>query len=94
MSDSGEDEHRVVTRPIIERSDGVVRDSMDVGTVSDRHTDILDEVSRAVIADEDVLRTVLTGFLSRGHVLLEDVPRTGKTLTADSLATALLSAML
>jgi MoxR-like ATPase len=32
---------------------------------------------------------VLTGILARGHVLLEDVPGTGKTLTARSLATAL-----
>jgi MoxR-like ATPase len=62
---------------------------MDVGAVSDRSTAILDEVSRAVIVDEEVLKTVLTGFLSRGHVLLEDVPGTGKTLTANSLSRAL-----
>jgi MoxR-like ATPase len=50
---------------------------------------ILDEISNAVIVDREVLRSVLTGFLSRGHVLLEDVPGTGKTLTARSFATAL-----
>jgi MoxR-like ATPase len=32
---------------------------------------------------------VVAGILARGHVLLEDVPGTGKTLTARSLATAL-----
>ena len=32
---------------------------------------------------------MLTGILARGHVLLEDVPGTGKTLTAQSFATAL-----
>ncbi|WP_254820911.1 MULTISPECIES: AAA family ATPase [Haloglomus] len=50
---------------------------------------ILDEISNAVIVDEQVLETVLTGFVSRGHVLLEDVPGTGKTLTARSFAKAL-----
>jgi MoxR-like ATPase len=36
-----------------------------------------------------VLETVLVGLLARGHVLLEDVPGTGKTLTARSFADAL-----
>lgn len=50
---------------------------------------IIDEIGSAVVADPQVLRTVLTGFLARGHVLLEDVPGTGKTLTARSFARAL-----
>jgi MoxR-like ATPase len=51
--------------------------------------DVLDTVSDAVIADEEFLRRVMLGVLARGHVLLEDVPGTGKTLTARSVATAL-----
>jgi MoxR-like ATPase len=35
------------------------------------------------------METVMVGILARGHVLLEDVPGTGKTLTASSIATAL-----
>jgi MoxR-like ATPase len=50
---------------------------------------VLDEVSRAVIADRQFLATVLTGVVAGGHVLLEDVPGTGKTLTARSLAGSL-----
>jgi len=50
---------------------------------------VLDAVHDAVIADREFLRTVLLGVLARGHVLLEDVPGTGKTLTARSVATAL-----
>jgi len=46
-------------------------------------------ISGTVIADREFLETVLTGILARGHVLLEDVPGTGKTLTAKSMATAL-----
>jgi len=50
---------------------------------------VLDAVGEAVVADRAFLETVLTGVLARGHVLLEDVPGTGKTLTARSFANAL-----
>jgi MoxR-like ATPase len=50
---------------------------------------IVDAVGSAVIADELFLETMLTGILARGHVLLEDVPGTGKTLTARTFASAL-----
>jgi MoxR-like ATPase len=56
------------------------------GEVSGR---ILDAVGRTVIADRSFLETILTGVLARGHVLIEDVPGTGKTLTARSLSSAL-----
>jgi MoxR-like ATPase len=49
----------------------------------------IDEVLSAVIADREVLEILTAGVLARGHVLLEDVPGTGKTLTARSVATAL-----
>ncbi|MUV60984.1 MoxR family ATPase, partial [Halobacterium sp. CBA1126] len=62
---------------------------MDVTTASDECDAVLSEVERAVVADREFLETVLVGFLADGHVLLEDVPGTGKTLTARSVATAL-----
>ena len=62
---------------------------MDQPTATKRCERVLDAVSSAVIADEEFLETVLTGVLARGHVLLEDVPGTGKTLTARSFADAL-----
>ncbi|WP_255194896.1 AAA family ATPase [Halorarius litoreus] len=58
-------------------------------TVQQQCDRILDEISGAVIVDRDILERILTGYLSRGHVLLEDVPGTGKTLTARSFARAL-----
>ncbi|WP_248518034.1 AAA family ATPase [Salinarchaeum laminariae] len=62
---------------------------MDVEEASERADQVADEVLEAVVADREFMETVLTGVLARGHVLLEDVPGTGKTLTANSLATAL-----
>jgi len=50
---------------------------------------IVDAIGEAVIANRQFLETTLTGVLGRGHVLLEDVPGTGKTLTARSFARAL-----
>ncbi|USZ68340.1 MoxR family ATPase [Halorussus salilacus] len=62
---------------------------MDQPTATQRCERVLDAVGSAVIADREFLETVLTGVLARGHVLLEDVPGTGKTLTARSFADAL-----
>jgi MoxR-like ATPase len=62
---------------------------MDHDTAGRTSRQILDAVGSAVIADDHFLETVMTGILARGHVLLEDVPGTGKTLTAQSFATAL-----
>lgn len=50
---------------------------------------VMDRIGEAVITDREFLETVATGLLARGHVLLEDVPGTGKTLTAVALADAL-----
>jgi len=50
---------------------------------------LLDTVAESVVAEREFLETVLTAVLARGHVLIEDVPGTGKTLTARSFATAL-----
>ena len=60
-------------------------DITDASTECDR---ILDEVGSAVIADRAFLEDVLLGFVARGHVLMEDVPGTGKTLTARTVADA------
>jgi MoxR-like ATPase len=62
---------------------------MDATEASEASNQILDEIGSAVIADRDFFETVLLGVVAKGHVLLEDVPGTGKTLTARSVATAL-----
>jgi MoxR-like ATPase len=50
---------------------------------------VLDAVSTVVVGKRDALELVLAGILAGGHVLLEDLPGLGKTLTARSFAQAL-----
>lgn len=51
--------------------------------------EVLAEVGTAVVGMRDPLRIALATVLAGGHVLFEDVPGTGKTLAARSLAKAL-----
>ncbi|KZN22780.1 MULTISPECIES: MoxR family ATPase [unclassified Haladaptatus] len=62
---------------------------MDVTDANTKAESVLDAIGTAVIADREFLETVLLGVMAGGHVLLEDVPGTGKTLTARSFASAL-----
>ena len=43
---------------------------------------ILNEVKKVIAGKDDVLEKIMMTVLSRGHVLLDDVPGTGKTTTA------------
>ena len=43
-------------------------------------------VGRVFLGKPEVIRSVLTGLLAGGHVLLEDVPGVGKTVLAKSVA--------
>jgi MoxR-like ATPase len=50
---------------------------------------VLDAVGTVIVGKRDALRMVLAGVLAGGHVLLEDLPGLGKTMTARSFAQAL-----
>ncbi len=50
---------------------------------------ITENVARVMVGQENVIELVLTCVLAGGHVLLEDVPGTGKTTMARSLAQSL-----
>lgn len=52
-------------------------------------TDIIEQIRSAVIADPEFIELLLTSVLGRGHVHLEDVPGTGKTVAAQILAQSL-----
>ena len=50
---------------------------------------VLGETERAIIGQRAALELVLTGILAGGHILFEDLPGLGKTLTARSFARVL-----
>ena len=47
---------------------------------------ILDEVSKVIVGQETMVRRLLIGLLTNGHVLLEGVPGLAKTLTVKTLS--------
>jgi MoxR-like ATPase len=61
----------------------------DVREVAALGKKVIAEVERAVVGKHDLLETVTCSVLAAGHILFEDFPGLGKTLTARSFATAL-----
>ena len=50
---------------------------------------VVENIGKVIIGKEEVTTLLLTALLAEGHVLLEDVPGTGKTKLAKSLAKSL-----
>ena len=54
--------------------------NMDLLKFTDYRLKVVDNCSKVIVGQEDVLRLVIITFICGGHVLLEDVPGTGKTM--------------
>ena len=50
---------------------------------------VLSNIGKVIIGKDEVVTQLLTALLAEGHVLLEDVPGTGKTKVAKALAKSL-----
>lgn len=50
---------------------------------------VMDGVFRVYVGKTEAVETILTAFLTGGHVLIEDVPGVGKTLLAKTIARCL-----
>lgn len=53
---------------------------MDISRFTDYRDKFVQNCSKVIVGKEDVISLVLTSFICSGHVLLEDVPGTGKTM--------------
>lgn len=62
---------------------------MEIKDVGLQSRAIIDEVSRAIVGKDDVLKRVMVGILAEAHILFEDYPGLAKTLIARSFAQAL-----
>ncbi len=59
---------------------------MDIQIFTDYRKKILDSCAKVIVGKEDVTELVLISFICSGHVLLEDVPGTGKTMLLRAFA--------
>lgn len=50
---------------------------------------VSDNIRKVIVGREDTIRLLMTAVLCEGHILLEDVPGTGKTTLARALSTSL-----
>ena len=47
---------------------------------------LIDNIEKVIVGKRDVIKLLLAGLLSRGHILIEDVPGLGKTMMVRALA--------
>jgi MoxR-like ATPase len=61
-------------------------DSLSLKALADR---IIDNIQNVIVGKEEIIRLLFISLVCGGHVLLEDVPGTGKTLLAKTLSQSL-----
>ena len=59
---------------------------MEISGITSLASKISENIAKVIVGKNDVIKLVTTALLAGGHVLLEDVPGTGKTVLAKSLA--------
>ena len=59
---------------------------MEIKEIRELYTRVLDNIRTVMIGSEEVFSLVFSAMLSGGHVLLEDMPGTGKTTMAKCIA--------
>ena len=50
---------------------------------------VIDEVEKAVVGKREILTKIMTAILAGGHILIEDIPGTGKTTMALAFSRAM-----
>ena len=59
---------------------------MNISKFVEYHNKVVDNCSKVIVGKDDTISLVLTSFVCGGHVLLEDIPGTGKTMLLRAFA--------
>lgn len=59
---------------------------MEITILNDITNKIKENIEKVIVGKSNVIDLIITSLISGGHILLEDVPGTGKTVLAKSLA--------
>jgi len=62
---------------------------LEVPVITESASRLVDNIRNVFIGSEETIQLLLVGVLCEGHILIEDVPGTGKTTLARALATSL-----
>jgi len=62
---------------------------MDSGTIKIFHNKLHENISKVILGKPEVIDLLIMAAVCKGHVLIEDVPGTGKTMLAKCLAKSL-----
>ncbi|MEK3922348.1 AAA family ATPase [Paenibacillus sp. FSL K6-2393] len=62
---------------------------MEIQGMEQMNQQLMDHVGKVIVGKEHTIELVMTAIIASGHVLLEDVPGTGKTMLAKSVASSL-----
>ncbi len=57
-----------------------------MGSIQRLSEQVIENVERVIVGKTEAIRLTLVGLLCQGHILIEDVPGTGKTMLAKSIA--------
>jgi MoxR-like ATPase len=68
------------------KAPGPADDMQDLERIKDYRDRLVENCSKVIVGKENVIELVLVCFMCSGHVLLEDVPGTGKTMLLRSFA--------
>lgn len=59
---------------------------MELSKIQVKSSEIKENINKVIVGKSEIIDLLITAILSNGHLLLEDVPGTGKTILAKSLA--------
>lgn len=62
---------------------------MNIQDMEQMNGQFIEHVGKVIVGKEHTMELMLTAIIASGHVLLEDVPGTGKTMLAKSMASSL-----